>query len=604
MSRRYTWTKPGRKEKYQIDYIITRRNQQKNVLQSKTYPGADINSDHNLLFMKMRLQGRKQFKPPNKKQQLNLSKLQEPDTKKKFQESVKTIVHNIETNHIPTDINGKWVLLKEAIINAANNTIEKNKETPRKPWITEEVIALIEERRRYKNCQDIEGRIKYKYYKNLVNREAKKAKENWLQNLCEEIEFLLGNGKLEKAYNLIKKYFGKRRMMGNSIEDENKKLLVDDNEIVNRWKTYIEKLYRDEDELNDLDEENEDTSGTEITKEEFEWALNSLKPKKACGIDQLPAELIKALDEEMKDLMLELIREMYDTGAVPEDFNESEIVIIPKKAVSKRCEDFRTLSILTHCSKLLTIIIKRRIEMKIDLELSEDQFGFRNGRGTREAILSLRLLTEESMRVKRPLFIAFVDLQKAFDNVNWNIMFNILKETGINFKDRRVIHSLYKNQVAGIKVNNSERRTAKIRKGVRQGCNLSPYLFNLYIERAMNIIKECCTGIVLNRTHRIQMLRFADDIAIIAPDEFNLRRALDYMDDHAFLNMASNLEEEQSLRECEEYVQQHNVQQMLKDCIVQLCVTKPDNPISFLREYFQKLERDSRAQHGSHFWQA
>ncbi|KAI5720095.1 hypothetical protein M8J77_001812 [Diaphorina citri] len=309
------------------------------------------------------------------------------------------------------------------------------------------------------------------------------------------------------------------------------KLLVDDNEIVNRWKTYIEKLYRDEDELNDLDEENEDTSGTKITKEEFEWALNSLKPKKACGIDQLSAELIKALDEEMKDLMLELIREMYDTGAVPEDFNESEIVIIPKKAVSKRCEDFRTLSILTHCSKLLTTIIKRRIEKKIDLELSEDQFGFRNGRGTREAILSLRLLTEESMRVKRPLFIAFVDLQKAFDNVNWNIMFNILKETGINFKDRRVIHSLYKNQVAGIKVNNSERRTAKIRKGVRQGCNLSPYLFNLYIERAMNIIKECCTGIVLNRTHRIQMLRFADDIAIIAPDEFNLRRALDYMDD-------------------------------------------------------------------------
>ncbi|XP_026681174.1 craniofacial development protein 2-like [Diaphorina citri] len=266
MSRRYTWTKPGRKEKYQIDYIITRRNQQKNVLQSKTYPGADINSDHNLLFMKMRLQGRKQFKPPNKKQQLNLSKLQEPDTKKKFQESVKTIVHNIETNHIPTDINGKWVLLKEAIINAANNTIEKNKETPRKPWITEEVIALIEERRRYKNCQDIEGRIKYKYYKNLVNREAKKAKENWLQNLCEEIEFLLGNGKLEKAYNLIKKYFGKRRMMGNSIEDENKKLLVDDNEIVNRWKTYIEKLYRDEDELNDLDEENQPELAENKTK--------------------------------------------------------------------------------------------------------------------------------------------------------------------------------------------------------------------------------------------------------------------------------------------------------------------------------------------------
>lgn len=57
--------------------------------------------------------------------------------------------------------------------------------------------------------------------------------------------------------------------------------------------------------------------------------------------------------------------------------------------------------------------------------------------------------------------------------------------------------------------------------------------------------------------------------------------------------MASNLDEEQSLRECEAYVARHNIQQILKDCIVQLCVVRPDNPVSFLREYFQKLEREA-----------
>jgi cAMP-dependent protein kinase regulator len=56
--------------------------------------------------------------------------------------------------------------------------------------------------------------------------------------------------------------------------------------------------------------------------------------------------------------------------------------------------------------------------------------------------------------------------------------------------------------------------------------------------------------------------------------------------------MATNLDEEQSLRECEAYVARHNIQQILKDCIVQLCVSRPDNPTSFLREYFQKLERE------------
>uniref|UniRef100_A0A1B0BBU8 RIIa domain-containing protein n=1 Tax=Glossina palpalis gambiensis TaxID=67801 RepID=A0A1B0BBU8_9MUSC len=55
--------------------------------------------------------------------------------------------------------------------------------------------------------------------------------------------------------------------------------------------------------------------------------------------------------------------------------------------------------------------------------------------------------------------------------------------------------------------------------------------------------------------------------------------------------MASTLEEQQSLRECENYIQAHGIQRVLKDCIVQLCVSRPENPIQFLRQYFQKLEK-------------
>uniref|UniRef100_A0A8D8YV05 Craniofacial development protein 2 n=1 Tax=Cacopsylla melanoneura TaxID=428564 RepID=A0A8D8YV05_9HEMI len=529
-NRRYTWTAPGGINKYQIDYIMVKRKQQKNVLQSKTYPGADINSDHNLLSMKFRPSSRKQFRQFSKKQHFDFSRLKDAETRTKFQDAVKEEINNINDDNAPTNINDKWTVLKNSIVKAASNTLGTTKDSPRKPWMNEEIIKLIEERRKYKNSNHIDDRIKYRYFKNIVNREAKKAKEVWLGELCEEIESLLKCGKLEKAHNLIKKYFNQRRQMGNSIEDENKKLLIDDNDIVKRWKNYIEKLYHDDDELDELTEEDEN-DGNEITREEFMSALNALKSKKACGKDQIPAELIKALDMDMKDFMFSIIQESYDTGEMPNDFQDSEIVILPKKARSKRCEDFRTLSILSHTSKILTTIIKRRIEKKIDLQLEEDQFGFRNGKGTREAILSLRLLIDESLRINKPLFIAFVDLQKAFDNVNWNLMLKILKDIEINFKDRRVIHSLYKNQVAGIQINNSERKTARIKKGVRQGCTISPYLFNIYIEKAIAECRECCTGIVLNGDKRIQMLRFADDIAITAPDEYNLKRALECMDE-------------------------------------------------------------------------
>lgn len=70
------------------------------------------------------------------------------------------------------------------------------------------------------------------------------------------------------------------------------------------------------------------------------------------------------------------------------------------------------------------------------------------------------------------------------------------------------------------------KREAVIRKGERQGCNLLPFLFNIYIEQAKNKCKEYCTGIKVNGM-RIQILRFADDIAIVVQDETNLKRALE-----------------------------------------------------------------------------
>ncbi|KAI5729179.1 hypothetical protein M8J77_026485 [Diaphorina citri] len=105
----------------------------------------------------------------------------------------------------------------------------------------------------------------------------------------------------------------------------------------------------------------------------------------------------------------------------------------------------------------------------------------------------------------------------------------ILKDIGVSYKDRRIIFNLYRNQTAHIEIN-KEMEQAEIKKGVRQGCNISPYLFNIYIEKAIEESKEVCTGIVLNGV-RVQMLRFADDIAVLAPDEQNLKRSLECMDE-------------------------------------------------------------------------
>ncbi|XKL64100.1 hypothetical protein PGB90_004186 [Kerria lacca] len=108
---------------------------------------------------------------------------------------------------------------------------------------------------------------------------------------------------------------------------------------------------------------------------------------------------------------------MYEEGEVPEDYQKNRLVMIPKKAGIRKCEDYRTISLLWQASKILTGIVHRRIQGRMEERVGEDQFGFWRGRGTREAILGLRLILEKRLKIRLDTYVAFVDLEKAFDNV-------------------------------------------------------------------------------------------------------------------------------------------------------------------------------------------
>jgi len=93
-----------------------------------------------------------------------------------------------------------------------------------------------------------------------------------------------------------------------------------------------------------------------------------------------------------------------------------------------------------------------RIGKKIDENLTQEQFGFWKNTGTREAVLFLRNIVQKSFTANKKVYIAFVDLLKAFVNVNWKVMMKILKMIKIDYRDRRIIRELYKHQTTSIKI--------------------------------------------------------------------------------------------------------------------------------------------------------
>jgi len=135
---------------------------------------------------------------------------------------------------------------------------------------------------------------------------------------------------------------------------------------------------------------------------------------------------------------------------------------------------------LTLKTCLVILKILRRIERKIEDVLGEDRFGLRRGKGTRDAIGLLRIIAERILEIDEELRVCFIDWQKAFNRVNWTKLMQVLKRTGIDWRERRLISKLYMDQRVKVRLDRGETRSVQIGRGVRQGCCLSPILFNLY----------------------------------------------------------------------------------------------------------------------------
>ena len=108
--------------------------------------------------------------------------------------------------------------------------------------------------------------------------------------------------------------------------------------------------------------------------------------------------------------------------------------------------------------------------------------GFRKGKGTRDAIFQLRMVGERALQMGKQLFLCFVDYQKAFDRVSHDKLVEVLERAEIPELERRLIINLYWDQKAKIRVGKENSREFRIERGVRQGCIISPILFNLYTE--------------------------------------------------------------------------------------------------------------------------
>ena len=177
-----------------------------------------------------------------------------------------------------------------------------------------------------------------------------------------------------------------------------------------------------------------------------------------------------------------MYNEIYETGIFPEELLKSVFITLPKQPRATDCLNFRTISLMPHTLKIFLKIIQDRIGKIIDKEVGPTQFGFRPGSGTREGIFCYNILAQKHLEVDQELYTCFIDYSKAFDRVHHDQLIHCLERIGVDGKDIRIIIELYWHQKAAIRLQDELSPFTPIRRGVRQGCVLSPYLFNIYIQ--------------------------------------------------------------------------------------------------------------------------
>ena len=171
-------------------------------------------------------------------------------------------------------------------------------------------------------------------------------------------------------------------------------------------------------------------------------------------------------------------------------------VSIYKKGGAKECGNYRNIALISHGSKVLLRVIQRRVDVFLIPELPIKQTGFRRGRGTRDHIVNLRWMMEKVREHQRDLYMCFIDYKKVFDCVDHVRRWVILRAIGVPVLLIVLPKRLYTNQEATVRTEFGETDNIDIGKGVRQGCILSPLLFNIFAENIMGeALEECDSGI-------------------------------------------------------------------------------------------------------------
>ena len=452
---------------------------------------------------------------------------------------IKEKIHYFKTEQFPENSKGVEQansIITEILCKAANLSLptklhRKHKTTKPKKWFN-------------KDCE--RARISFKKSSNashrnpsdaaLIRESAKKLKE--FKKVCKAQQTKFWDDRNEQLQNSNDGNFW--NVWKNCNENlSNKTPNVCDGKV---WETYYTKLFSNH--INKNNDSSKLVNHKKISKEnatflnkltncqELKKILKMLKNGKSPGIDRISNEMIKHSFEILKDCFTKLFNLILTVGCVPDIWCKGLITPVHKNGDPSDPDNFRPICVLSCLCKFFTNILNKRLCLvcKAEKLIHISQIGFVEGHRTSDHIFGLKTLINSYTRTRKnkKLYACFVDFRKAYDSVWHDGLFSKLELMNINGNFLEIIRNLYSKSICAIKIQSKATNFFRCERGVRQGCPLSPILFNIFLNDLPYELEKCNPdSLQLPNGELISCLMYADDIVILAKNPEALQKLLD-----------------------------------------------------------------------------
>ena len=205
----------------------------------------------------------------------------------------------------------------------------------------------------------------------------------------------------------------------------------------------------------------------DILECEVKWALGSITTNKASRGDGIPAELFQILKDDAVKVLHSICQQIWKTQQWPQDWKRSVFIPLPKKGNAKECSNYLTIAFISHASEVMIKILQDRLQQYMNRELPNVQVGFSKDSGTRDQIANIHWIMEKAIEFQKNIYFCFLDYAKAFDCVDHNKLWKILREMGIPDHLTCLFKNLYADQEATVRTRHGTTDWFQIEKGVR-----------------------------------------------------------------------------------------------------------------------------------------